>query len=63
MNEISHSYKMDLSISVLGIVKWHFFKNLIERSVSTQLGPWSHSVASDQGLHYLSLSHKKHARL
>ena len=38
-NEISHSYQLDQSISVLRIVGWYFsflFKNLQEISVSKQ---------------------------
>ena len=52
-NGISHSYQLDQSISVLRFVGC--------KIVETDQRP--RSVASDLGLHRLSMPHKKHARL
>ena len=60
-NEISHSYRLDQSISVLRVVwsylSFLFNKNKIKHSVC------KHSAASDLGLYCLPMSHKKDARL
>ena len=65
-NGISHRYQLEQSISVFREVRWYFIfiQILIEKYASKQYDPdqTPHFVASDLGLHYLPMSHKKDAR-
>ena len=66
-NGISHRYQLEQSISVLRDVRWYFIifiQILIENNARNSGDPdqTPRSVASDLGLHYLPMSHKKDAR-
>ena len=63
-NGISHYYQLEQSISVLMDFRWYFsflfmfqYKNMLANSEDPDQNP--HSVASDLGLHYLPMSHKR----
>ena len=68
INPFKPNYQLDLSISVLRVVRWYFFifiQNLIGHSIANSGDPdqTQHFVASDLGLHCLPMSHKKDASL
>ena len=56
-NEISHCYQWDQSISILRVAGWYFY--ILNSGEPNQT---RHGVASDLGLAYLPMSHKKDAR-
>ena len=65
-NGISNRYQLKLSISVLMNVRWYFsflfkFSKKTIQANSGDPDQTPHFVASDLGLHYLPMSHKKDA--
>ena len=68
LNGISRRYQLEQSISVLRDVRWYFFhfysnfnRKLCKQTVETP-HQTLRSVASDLGLYYLPMSHKKDTR-
>ena len=66
-NGISHRYQLEQSISVLRDVSgiYNFYESFNRKIMQANSGDpdqRSHSVASDLGLHYFAMSHKKDDR-
>ena len=66
-NGISHRYQLEQSISVSTDVGLYFslLVKFLEKIMHANIGDpdqVTHFVASDLGLHYLHMSHKKNAR-